>query len=251
MEPAKLLMFFDIDGTLVHHHKVSRRTVRMLSNARKAGHLLFINTGRSRGFLPGYLLEKTIWDGYVCGGGYAEFHGKVLMDERLGKELVERICRFSEQNSIKLILEGIDNCYTLGFRKGKFVRFMTANEAVSRYAEMKVTKVTFLYKLTNEQKLLFESDLNIIQMPTYTEAYKKGFSKANGMRLIANELGIPKQNIAAFGDSKNDTEMLLEAGIRVVMRQAPPSIKSLATIVTRRRRSGVAEGLKKIIASYK
>ena len=67
----KKIMFFDIDGTLipeVHGAKVPESTLKALELARKAGNLLYINTGRpyvnvdddvrSLGF-DGYVLKKA------------------------------------------------------------------------------------------------------------------------------------------------------------------------------------------------
>jgi hydroxymethylpyrimidine pyrophosphatase-like HAD family hydrolase len=100
--------------------------------------------------------------------------------------------------------------------------------------------------LTDEQVAIFDEDLNIIRMHNYTEAYKKGYSKANGIAILADVLQLSKESIVAFGDSRNDTEMFLSAGTRVVMRQAPNDIKALASIVTRSRYSGVAEGIRRL-----
>jgi len=243
---TKRALFFDIDGTLVHRHRVSDRTIKMLLKARNAGHYLFINTGRSRGFLPDYLLSKIVWDGYVCGGGYVEYAGKVLMDERLERSLVDKLCRFAESTGLRIILEGTERCYTLNGQIKDFVLLSSADAVAAHFDELKITKVTFMNVLSDSQVALFGDDLNIIRMNNYTEAYKKGYSKANGMAILMKELGLSREDIVAFGDSPNDKEMLAAAGTRVVMRQAPHEIKKLASIVTRSPHSGVAEGIRRL-----
>lgn len=242
----KLALFFDIDGTLTHRGHVTSRTVRMLARARKAGHYMLINTGRSRGFLPDYLLEKTVWDGYICGGGYVEYRGKVLLDERLDRSLVERLARFAESTGTGLILEGTERCYVLNGQRRNFVPLSSAEEVTARFEELKTTKVTFRKVLSDEEMALFADDLNIIRMRNYTEAYKKGYSKANGVSILTEALGLSKEDTVAFGDSMNDKDMFLSAGVRVVMRQAPEEIKKLAHLVTRSPLSGVAEGIRRL-----
>lgn len=236
-------LFFDIDGTIAHKRKISRYTAKTLKKAADAGHYLLINTGRSRGNLPKCLFKLPIWNGFVCGGAYAELDGKVIMDETPDKDAVERLLRFCSKQRIRVVIEGVKKAYGLGFRWLGISCVKSIQDAIDNYDNLKVTKISILKRLTDEQKLMFEQDFNIVRMPHYTEAYKKGYSKANGMRLIAERLGIDRSKIVAFGDSQNDEDMLKYAGIRVVMGQAPTSIKQLADIVTQSRKNGAAEGI--------
>ena len=50
----KKILFFDIDGTLLtpHPFKVPESTSRALTKAHENGHLLFINTGRTKVMMP-------------------------------------------------------------------------------------------------------------------------------------------------------------------------------------------------------
>ena len=55
----KKILFFDIDGTLLtpHPFKVPESTSRALTKAHENGHLLFINTGRTKVMMPSALSE--------------------------------------------------------------------------------------------------------------------------------------------------------------------------------------------------
>lgn len=236
-------LFFDIDGTIAHKRKISKYTAEVLKMAHDAGHYLFINTGRSRGNLPKCLFKLPIWDGYVCGGAYAEVDGAVVLDERIDKAATERLLIFCRKNKIRVVLEGVDAAYALGFKWFGLSCIRTIQKVLDNYDKLKVTKISILKRLTDEQKQMFEQDFNIVRMPHYTEAYKKGYSKASGMRVIADKLGIDQSKIVAFGDSQNDEDMLKYAGTRVVMCQAPDAIKQLADIVTQSPKDGAAEGI--------
>ena len=50
----KKILFFDIDGTLLtpHPFKVPESTKLALTKAHENGHLLFINTGRTKAMMP-------------------------------------------------------------------------------------------------------------------------------------------------------------------------------------------------------
>ena len=63
-------LFFDIDGTILSEitKKIPDSTYRALERAKKNGHLLFINSGRTRCALP-RMIEEMPFDGYLCGCG--------------------------------------------------------------------------------------------------------------------------------------------------------------------------------------
>ena len=66
----KKILFFDIDGTLLTSHpfKVPESTSHALTKAHENGHLLFINTGRTKVMMPSALSELH-FDGYIYGCG--------------------------------------------------------------------------------------------------------------------------------------------------------------------------------------
>ena len=56
--------------------------------------------------------------------------------------------------------------------------------------------------------------------------------KANGIRAIADRLGIDISETMAFGDGGNDESMLRAAGVGVAMGNALDSVKAHADYVT-------------------
>ena len=74
-------LFFDIDGTLLSEitRTVPDSAVRALEKARKRGHLVFINSGRTF-CLTREFLKQVETDGCLCGcGTYIEAEGKALI----------------------------------------------------------------------------------------------------------------------------------------------------------------------------
>ena len=63
-------LFFDIDGTLVdeHTHHIPQDAVEALHQARRNGHLLFINTGRPYSHIIDEV-KQVGFDDYCCGCG--------------------------------------------------------------------------------------------------------------------------------------------------------------------------------------
>lgn len=71
-------LFFDIDGTLLSDHKkeLPESAARVIAQARRAGHLVFINSGRARCLMQEVEAALPV-DGYLCGcGTYLEIQGK-------------------------------------------------------------------------------------------------------------------------------------------------------------------------------
>ena len=60
----------------------------------------------------------------------------------------------------------------------------------------------------------------------------KGISKATGIRRICGLMNISMEQVIAFGDDRNDLEMVAEAGIGVAMGNALASVTAVADYVT-------------------
>ena len=63
----KYLVFLDIDGTVFSGRGISDATIRGVKRAIDAGHLVFINTGRSRYVVPREVVNELPVSGLVCG----------------------------------------------------------------------------------------------------------------------------------------------------------------------------------------
>lgn len=73
-----------------------------------------------------------------------------------------------------------------------------------------------------------ETELEVLVMSDGTlELTAPGVSKANALAELAAFLGLTEANIAAFGDSMNDAEMLSRAGFSVAMQNGDPRLFAL------------------------
>ena len=80
--------------------------------------------------------------------------------------------------------------------------------------------------------------------PTYLEILPAGVSKGAALRRVAEITGVALEEIAAFGDSNNDIEMLRAAGLGVAVGNALDNVKAEADYVAAADNGlGVAEGL--------
>lgn len=241
------LCFFDIDGTLLFSGGVSPRNTAALARLRTDGHKVIINTGRSRAMMLHALPPALKVDGCICGSAYVEYAGQVVQNLILDDETVRAVCRYAAARGERLCLEGVDQLYTLGDVRLPETVNMTRD--LERYlaapAELKVTKITFFDPLPKDFELRFPA-LRRIEFATYAEGIRRDCSKASGMALLCERLGIPRARTVAFGDSENDIEMLDYATKGVIMHHAPHCLDVYATLRTVSDEDGVAEGICKL-----
>ena len=59
-----------------------------------------------------------------------------------------------------------------------------------------------------------------------------GVSKASGLEIVAEKVGVPQEDVLAIGDGRNDIEMLRWAGRGVAMGQSVEEVRAAADHVT-------------------
>ena len=75
-----------------------------------------------------------------------------------------------------------------------------------------------------------------------------GVHKANGLAKLGKEWGIEPAEIAAFGDSGNDIEMLKYAGFSYAMENAQEKVKEAAEeIIRSNNQEGVLEVIEQLL----
>ena len=84
-------------------------------------------------------------------------------------------------------------------------------------------------------------------LPMDLEINAAGVNKGKAMIELGKLLGIPREEIMAFGDGNNDLKMLKEVGTGVAMENAIPSVKETADYVAL---SNDEEGVAKFIEKY-
>ena len=82
---------------------------------------------------------------------------------------------------------------------------------------------------------------------TNIEVTTRGLGKGTALDWLAESLGIPRENVMAFGDNTNDMQMLERAGWGVAMGNAVPELKKIAKFVAD---DCAADGLARAIEEY-
>ncbi len=77
-------------------------------------------------------------------------------------------------------------------------------------------------KVDGEERLLCYS---------YADICAKGANKWNAIEVLAQNLGIKREDIIAIGDNSNDAKMIENAGLGVAMKNGSPHIRHIADVV--------------------
>ena len=120
---------------------------------------------------------------------------------------------------------------------GRFTVVNDLSEWMSRHAH-EVEKFCMFFDTPEEAQAALPrfyalEGAEVVQgAPDNIELTAKGVDKGTALLALADQLGIPREATAAFGDSENDRAMLEKAGIAAVMANGMPQIKALADLVS-------------------
>jgi hydroxymethylpyrimidine pyrophosphatase-like HAD family hydrolase len=59
-----------------------------------------------------------------------------------------------------------------------------------------------------------------------------GINKATALAKVAEQFGIPREQVLTFGDGENDVQMLAWAGMGVAMRHGNPAALAAAKLIS-------------------
>lgn len=256
----KSVLFFDIDGTILSEitQEVPVSAVHALKAAQEAGHLTFINTGRTICNIPTELAEIP-FDGFLCGCGiYLTYHDRVLFETHLSMERADEIAREVYACGLDGIFEGADDIYfpseVSRFYGLENIRRYINNRGLGleRYIEQGGCPFDKLFIYTDEQSdkerffKFISKDLQIIDRGNGNyECAPKGYSKWTAIEKILEKFGIEKEQSYVFGDSSNDLAMFQDAGHAIAMKVHDSVLDPYTEFVTKTvEDDGIAYALK-------
>lgn len=254
-QSQKYLIFLDIDGTIWEHGMpIHERTVEAVRKARKLGHKVFINTGRSYGFIPPHVFEAMDFDGVIAGlGSDIRFGGKQVFSLCVDTAVLKATFDFMLKNGKKGMFEGESRVYGINISNPDFVHINDEQAFFDNFSaqtpENKISKIHIRGILTDSEREFLENFYTVIQHETYSEMSIPTVNKASGMDFVLDYLSHEGPfKIIACGDSMNDTQMLERADIGVAMGNSVEPLKQMADLVTvSAGNGGVGEALEKLL----
>ena len=85
---------------------------------------------------------------------------------------------------------------------------------------------------------------------TSLEMNASGVTKASGLKILADHLGIGMTEVIGMGDAENDTQMLRSVGCSVAMGNADERIRAICDLVTDDNdHNGVGKAIRRLCGS--
>ena len=242
----KKIVFFDIDGTLSNEEDgyIPASTIKAIHQARTNGHICMINTGRPISTIDQKIKDIGI-DGYICGcGTYIEYQNQVLFHKELDEYLRKDLIRMSFDCGIDNVLEG---------KQGAFFPQPIHHQAVETIRQNYLSLKHPTWTYTREDDILFDKcaawydenadierfkaflkpHFHIIQRAEqFIEIVPLDVSKATGIQMIIDHLGMHLDQTISIGDSTNDLPMLTYTKESVAMGNANPILFDQVTYQT-------------------
>lgn len=241
----KKAVFFDIDGTLWDRYMVipdsTREAIQIL---RKNNVYTFICSGRTLAFIQNPKLLELGFDGILAGcGTYVSFKDQEILCETIAPDRTKNVLEIMKRYHMPVVLEGKKYQYVeeKQFEGDPFITMLKKEVGENLLSivenDMRWEISKFSVALTNKDyksaldELKDEYDF-LVHGDIVAEGVPKGYSKASGIKVICEKLGIANENTYAFGDSVNDLEMLRYVAHGVAMGDGMEEAKQVADYVT-------------------
>lgn len=237
------LLFFDIDGTLLNErtHTIAKSTIKAIQQAKQNGHLIFINTGRTRATID-TCIETLKPDGYVCGcGTYISYQNEVLYHHRIPSARCHELLKLIDQHQLYAIFEASDKVYFQSNCNDSTVKtiyqlYDQAHFPIGFFEDEDVHLDKFCIQFYHDVSSFYqaiEKDFDIIKRsPVFSEIVPSQHSKATGIQFLIDHFHLSLYDCYVFGDSFNDEPMLSYVTHSIVMKNGDQELFKLAEYVT-------------------
>lgn len=265
------LLATDLDGTLLRSDgNVSERTRRALRRTRAAGVTVVLVTARPPATLRLLAREAAVSGLAICANGaivYDLDHDAVVRHTPLLAETMRRLVlalRSATPGVCFGFVRGTGFACEPAYRRGARVSdhgetlLATAvlGDALALCAEP-ATKLIVRHETLGADALLAQvRGLGIDGFEAthsgapFVEIAAPGVTKAWALAALCAELGIPSEEVVAFGDAPNDLPLLRWAGHGVAVANAHPAVLAAADeVAPSNEDDGVAAVLERLLAS--
>ena len=257
--------------SIVNKRFIPQEAIDVLHEASERGAHVVISSGRMRAAAKRYADVIGTTDSIVCCNG-AEIYsgdGKLMYDAGIPVETVKELVLLCEKKGIYVQLYWGDDIVIERWNE-KTEEYPDAHNQrvieVGSWSDAVSGKPDGIIMQSSPKALLIgEPDtvedmladiseamggrLNFIRSSrSYVEVLAPGVSKGEGLKLLAEKLGIDSSEVMACGDNMNDMAMVTWAGTGVAVANAVPALKEAADYVASQERSyGVAEAVRKFV----
>lgn len=269
------LIAFDLDGTFLDSKKnIHPDNIKALEAAAEKGVVIVPATGRIVGGVPQQIRELPFIRYYVTVNGafvYDAVEDKAVARAEIPLEDALSLLRYEDSLGISY------DCYQDGWgymsadmydRAGEYVTdpgilklvltLRTKVPELKEYLRQKgesVQKLQLYFTDMQERARQFETlpgmfpDMAFTtSVPFNIEINSSAATKGQGLAALCKLLDIKAEEVLAFGDDRNDADMIRFAGVGVAMENAIEELRAAADWVTASNaEAGVARGIERFV----
>ncbi|RST74242.1 HAD family phosphatase [Siminovitchia acidinfaciens] len=258
------MIAIDLDDTLLTDQLIiSRGTIEAIQQAVDAGIVVTIATGRmySSAKKIARSLDLNVPLITYQGALVKEANGEDIHYERLiDPETAHQLIEFAKYEDLHLQVYQDDTLYSSS--ENKLLQQYANDVKVPYVIEPDLAKLAgrgfdkmlfidapdYLDKLQDELRSLFGQRAHITKSrPFYLEITHPEANKGLALLHLAGRLGIDRSEIIGIGDSYNDLDLIMSAGLGVAMGNAVDELKKQADYVTY---SNNEEGVRHVIEKF-
>ncbi|MDN5821711.1 MAG: Cof-type HAD-IIB family hydrolase [Brachybacterium sp.] len=244
-------VFIDFDGTFAHRGVAPQAHAEVVRQARAKGHVILLCTGRPASIVAPEV--AALFDGVVASaGGWIRVGDQLLKDQRFPVELGRRSVEVLQHHDIPFSLETPEALLCTPRSAAELqarVRPPLPEDGVGNGLQDLLDAVVLPEDLASESfaKIsLWGSPIRVEQLAreigpevgalpnSITDDVSSGelhlvsVDKADGVRIVAEHLGMDHASTVGIGDGMNDLGMLRAAGSAIAVEGAPAAVLEAA-----------------------
>lgn len=240
-------VIFDIDGTLFDYKekKIHSSSIRAVRKLHSAGINVIIASGRSYPLLGEHFHDLIPADYYITANGHSilDSEGRELYSKRFTYEQTQHVVNLTRQYHNGLMLKYNNLSCIYSHRKEMLEIFEEIGlepNAFSYDSNMRFhaceLPLGFTIRGGSEikQQLSHQTDTYRVELfhdVTECDVYSPDTNKMTGLTQLSHLLSLNPACCVAFGDSRNDLEMIRWAGLGIAMGNACDELKDAADLI--------------------
>ena len=245
------LIAMDIDNTITSYKNyIPKRNIRAIRKAAEQGIKIVLASGRPEASVIDVAhrlgIENNCYIISFNGSRVRELPSNhILFNSHLSEDSFNELLQLAKDENIfmhtykdRTVLTEKNNFYSR--LEAKLINFKL-KEVENLANEINGNDVVKVLLLESPKKLRNAAERIIPQIqnkmsasfsaPFFLDVSALGADKGSSLKLLAEHLGIARENIIAFGDNFNDKTMIEYAGIGVVMGNACKEMKKFGDII--------------------
>lgn len=238
---------FDVDGTLFDYkeQKIHESTIKSINRLKTQGVTIIIASGRSYPLLGAECLSRIPADYYVTANGHSiqDRFGREIFAERFTFEQTEYVVELTRKYNNGLMLKYETNSYLYNRPDEMFQMFSNFHLSHDDFVECttmdhhkKELPIGFTIRGCDEMKQELAARTGDYRVELFfdeseCDVFNPNINKMTALKRLFKNLNLRGDECIAFGDSRNDIEMIQWAGCGVAMGNACDDLKEVADVI--------------------